>query len=106
MQKYNVSTILATPVRMKWSAGRTAVEMQAHLEDQMFPPPSSLNNVQSFLFRVGFAGSDAEALSTAAHPLDVGVVEYKLVGQLCLHKVHLGPEKGQLSFFLDEHRHT
>lgn len=53
-----------------------------------------------------FPGSDAEALTAAAHSLDVGVVEYKLVGQLCLHKVHLGPKKGQLSFFLDEHPDT
>lgn len=69
----------------------------------MFPPSSSLSNVQSFLFSVG---SDAEAFSTAAQPLDVGVVEYELAGQLCLHKVHLGPEQGQLSFLLDEHPHT
>lgn len=51
--KINVSTVLATLVIMKWSAGRAVVEMQAHPVDQMYPPASTLSNIQSFLFRFG-----------------------------------------------------
>lgn len=65
MIEYNVSTGLATPVIMKWSAGRRAAEMQAHPDDQMFPPSSSLNNVQFFLFRVG---SQAQTLKLSPQP--------------------------------------
>lgn len=86
---------------MEWSAGRAAVEIQAHPGGQMSP-----HNVQSFLCRGAFTGSYAEALPTATHPLDVGIVEDELAAQLRLHKVHLGPEEGQLGFLLNEHPHT
>ena len=74
MLKYNISTVLATPVTMKWSAGRTAVEIQAHPADQTFPPPSSLDNVQSFLFRVASQDQTLK-LSPQPHiPLMLGLL--------------------------------
>lgn len=50
--------------------------------------------------------SHVEAFSAATRSLDVGIVEDKLVGELRLHKVHLGSQKGQLSLLLYKHPHA
>lgn len=83
------------------SRGDAGTPRGSDVSSIQLPQQPSVFSVQAW-----FTGLDAEALSTAAHSLDVGVVEYELAAQLRLHKVHLGPEKGQLSLFLDEHPHT
>lgn len=50
--------------------------------------------------------SHIEAFSTATCSLDVGIVEDKFTGQLCLYEVHLSSQKGQLSLLLYKHPHT
>lgn len=106
MLKYNVSTVLAYTcynevVCRKDSSGDAGTPRWSDVSSIQLPQQRSVFSVQGW-----FTGSDAEALSTATHSLNVGVVEDELAGQLRLHKVHLGSEKGQLSFFLDEHPHT
>lgn len=50
--------------------------------------------------------SHVEAFSAATRSLDVGIVEDKLVGELRLHKVHLGSQEGELSLLLYKHPHA